>query len=345
MIKVMIADDDYYVRDGLSHLLNWEELGAQLVFVAANGRQVLEFLEKEQVDLLILDIKMPFVSGIEVAKYVHENMPAIQMILLSAYADFEYAREAVSAGIREYILKPINHKKILQLSNTIRDVATETEFTKRLTTSVHDGTLKNKIEEILRDKDVEMLDKLLTAPVPYKNFDVYRSFCIQILKHLSRLHYPSEEAKIDKEVEWHQHLMNCTGIHEMKDFTMQECMKHIEHGRVKYNKNELLIQSITAYIQESFQTPDLNVQSVAERFDYTPDYLSRLFKQQTGISMQEWIIDVRLKKAAELLQNSDLTIWQIADRSGYDNIQHFVRLFKKRNGVTPTEFRLRGRAQ
>ena len=102
---------------------------------------------------------------------------------------------------------------------------------------------------------------------------------------------------------------------------------------------KIKIQKIISYIEKSYSDSNLNVHNVAERFEYTSDHISRLFKQQTGASLQEWIIDFRIKKAAELLKNSELTIWQVADRCGYEYIEHFVRLFKKRNGVTPTEYR------
>lgn len=105
MYKVMIADNEPIVRNALLNLIDWEALECELVYSAANGKDLIEQIPVYQPDIIISDIKMPFVDGIDVAKYVYENYNNIKVILLTAYAEFSYAQAAVSYNVVEYVTK------------------------------------------------------------------------------------------------------------------------------------------------------------------------------------------------------------------------------------------------
>lgn len=105
MWKVMIADDEKYMLEAMENLIDWEKMDCQLVYKARNGQVLLEELKKNPPDIIITDIKMPLVNGIEVAKYIYENMLPIKVIILSAYADFQYAQEAIKYDVCGYIIK------------------------------------------------------------------------------------------------------------------------------------------------------------------------------------------------------------------------------------------------
>ena len=105
MWKVMIADDENYMLEAMENLIDWNKMECQLVFKAKNGHVLLEQIKKNPPDIIITDIKMPLVTGIEVAKYVYENGLPIKVIILSAYADFLYAQEAIKYDVCGYIIK------------------------------------------------------------------------------------------------------------------------------------------------------------------------------------------------------------------------------------------------
>ena len=105
MYKVMAADDEAYVRDALKQLIPWQTLGCQLVQVVSNGRELIDEMEQSHPDIIITDIRMPQLDGLEVCKYVHDRCPEAQVIILSAYSDFTYARTALRFGACEYVLK------------------------------------------------------------------------------------------------------------------------------------------------------------------------------------------------------------------------------------------------
>lgn len=127
MWKVMIADDEMYMLEALEKLINWEEMDCKLVYKAKNGDELLEQIKNEVPDIVITDIKMPLVSGLEVARYVYEQMLPTKVIILSAYADFNFAQEAIQYDVCGYIVKTsaieqlpdMLHKAIGKLSGPV----------------------------------------------------------------------------------------------------------------------------------------------------------------------------------------------------------------------------------
>lgn len=105
MWKVMAADDEIYIQEALKNLISWEKMGCVLHSISSNGKELLERMETEHPDIVITDIRMPLVDGLEVCKYISENSPETQVIILSAHSEFEYARAALRYNACEYVLK------------------------------------------------------------------------------------------------------------------------------------------------------------------------------------------------------------------------------------------------
>lgn len=105
MWKVMAADDEAYMREALEKLISWNGMGCELRSVSSNGKELVERMEIEHPDIVITDVKMPVMDGLEVCKYVYETCPEAQVIILSAYSDFGYARAAIHYSVCEYVLK------------------------------------------------------------------------------------------------------------------------------------------------------------------------------------------------------------------------------------------------
>ena len=108
MVKLVVADDEERVCRLIVALGNWEELGIKVVGTAANGIQALELIRKEKTDILITDIRMPGLNGLELIEKVREISPDIKIMIISGYANFEYAQNALKQGVSDYLLKPIN---------------------------------------------------------------------------------------------------------------------------------------------------------------------------------------------------------------------------------------------
>lgn len=110
--KVILVDDEVEVIDAMQALIHWDELGFEVVGSATNGVKALELVEKLQPDVVLTDIKMPYMDGLELARRLNKDYPNIYILLCTGFDEFEYAQEAVHLEIKEYMLKPINASEL-----------------------------------------------------------------------------------------------------------------------------------------------------------------------------------------------------------------------------------------
>ncbi len=169
MYTVVVADDERELREAIVSSVDWEAQGFTVVGSAENGIEALELVEKFKPDLLLTDIKMPFISGIELARRVREIRPSIQIAFLSGYDDFEYARRGIQYNIVSYLLKPISAEELGAALRSIRDKLDE-QFLK-MRGSGEDGD----IAAVLRRLAVtEFLLPLLLSSSEYITEDAVR---------------------------------------------------------------------------------------------------------------------------------------------------------------------------
>lgn len=107
MYKVIIVEDEEPIRKIICRLIDWNQLGFELVYEAGDGQEALAYLDDNQVDLIITDISMPFMTGLELCKRVTKIMPSVKMVILTGYNEFEYAQKAINLNVSHYLLKPI----------------------------------------------------------------------------------------------------------------------------------------------------------------------------------------------------------------------------------------------
>ena len=113
-IKVFLVEDEYAIREGIKKSVDWEKNGFELVGEAGDGEVAFPKIVKSKPDILITDIRMPFMDGLELSKLVKKELPDIRIVVLSGYDDFNYAKEAISIGVEEYILKPVSGDKLME---------------------------------------------------------------------------------------------------------------------------------------------------------------------------------------------------------------------------------------
>ncbi len=107
MYRLLVADDEKRLLSGLCDFYPWRDLGFQIVARAENGRQALDYIARNPVDVVFTDISMPVMTGIELAEVLHREYPNIKIVFLSGYSEFQYARQALKYGVHDYILKPV----------------------------------------------------------------------------------------------------------------------------------------------------------------------------------------------------------------------------------------------
>lgn len=233
MKRVVLVEDEEIIRRGLKTILEEIIGGFSVVAEAGNGRNLLALIEREQPDLVITDIRMPGVDGLEVVRSLAARLP---VIILSGYAEFEYAREAMKHGVRSYLLKPVDRIELAKVLESI--------FPK-------EGN-----------------------PVP----DTDAEESSQIVRDVKRL------------------------------------------------------------VAENLAS-ELSLQGLADRIRINSQYLSRVFKDQTGENLSRYIARLRVEKARHLLETTHLKVYEIAELCGFGNEKRFLAVFKEISGKTPSSFR------
>ena len=114
MLKVFLVEDETVIREGLRDRIPWEQYGYRFVGEAADGEVALPLIRKTRPDVLITDIKMPFMDGLTVCKLVKKELPDIKIVILSGYDDFNYAKQAINIGVEDYLLKPITKNAFIE---------------------------------------------------------------------------------------------------------------------------------------------------------------------------------------------------------------------------------------
>lgn len=189
MYKVFLVDDEIVVREGIRSNFPWEETDFRLVGEAPDGEIALSMIQDEKPDILITDIRMPFMDGLELCRRVSQSMPWVYIIILSGYDDFQYAREAISLGVKEYLLKPVSGQELRSVLERIAERIQEDKrqrasiqayreqilnsgslLKEKLLTDLYSGANSERIMQNARNMQMNLLAKrylvMLLRPVP-----------------------------------------------------------------------------------------------------------------------------------------------------------------------------------
>jgi two-component system response regulator YesN len=132
MKKVFLVEDEIVVREGIKNNIAWEKEGFQFVGEASDGELAYPMIKNTKPDILITDIKMPFMDGLELSRMVKKEFPDIKIIILSGYNEFDYAKQAISIGVTDYLLKPISSAKLIEAVLKVKDMINKEKEEKEL---------------------------------------------------------------------------------------------------------------------------------------------------------------------------------------------------------------------
>ncbi|NTV90780.1 MAG: response regulator [Clostridiales bacterium] len=181
MYKILLVDDEPLIREGLKHILPWEEYGIELVGEAENGQSALRFFEAENPalhpQLLVTDVKMPVMNGLQLIRTLRERGSKVRVILISGYDDFVYVKEALKYGVENYIVKPINRE---ELSQTILE-AIEKIIPEHEEEAARNSPPRQYIEEIMEYINRNYSGNLSLKTLAYK-FNLSQAYLGQLIK-------------------------------------------------------------------------------------------------------------------------------------------------------------------
>ncbi len=255
MIRVLIADDETLERETLADIVERRFEHEVTIQTAENGRRAADTAVLWDADLILMDIEMPGMNGLDAARAVLKQRPECKVIFVTAYSLFQYAHEAMHLGACDYLLKPVDPDEV-------------------------EASIRKAIRQIEAGRRLAEL-----APV-------------------------QPEPELDADA---------------------------AEGE-ENDRNALVMAHVRKYMEDNYMF-DLSLDSVSEILHISPAYLSAQFKKYQKTNFLDCLTELRINAAKELLADPFRSAAEIASMVGYEDSSYFARAFKKRTGMTPTQYR------
>lgn len=346
MHRLVVIDDEYIVVEGIKAIIQREKLNCEVVGFAYDGIEALEVIRRERPDIVITDIRIPGLDGLSLIEEAKEFLPDTSFIVISGYTEFEYARRALTLGVKSYIDKPVTIEKVSEVISMIdtenerkeekekeRDAARQYRAaleggTELMICSLLDekaGDFENAVEENLR-----LIGSYARDLDVYKK-EAYRMICVAVEVFVDqrsdrRIHVSySEFEKFEDEGQIAGYIRELVK-------QMTEAMESRRTG-----SSHRIISRLLEYI-DSHYNEDFGLNELAEQVNLNPAYLSILFKSEAGMSFVKYLTGMRIEKAKGYLLDGH-KVAEVSEMVGYNNYRYFCDIFKKHVGVTPSEFK------
>lgn len=268
MYRLMIVEDEMIERIVLKKMLH-KKFGEECrIYEAQNGKEAVEIFEREDIQVVILDIGMPGMNGIQAAEIMRKEKKDCSIIFLTAYDRFDYAKKAISIKAMEYLLKPYSQ----------REVVSVVEEALRLTDEREDSQ-----DRIKPQRTAEEADQL------------------------------NEKKKAQ------------TVREDEPDF----------YG----NRLSVMTSMVEEYIRLNYMN-DISMSETARAVGYSEPYFCKMFKLQYGQSFTSYLTEYRVREAKKLLDQPNVNVKEVGVRVGYADSNYFTKVFKRLEGVNPSEYRM-----
>lgn len=270
MYRVLLVDDEQIERMALAKKIDRYYGDKVDIYHAVNGREAVAMCGEQKNDIIIMDISMPEMNGVMAAKYIRKMDDECSIIFLSAYDDFEYARNAIKVRALDYLLKPCDMNDLLAVMDTaLQKLDKENAF--------NGNSISGKEQ--------------------------------------------NKETQIDGS--------NYNNVRENRPKRTDNVRNSDEQTTIKYLKE---------YVENNY-IYDISMQEAAEEMGYSDAYFSKLFKQYFNQNFTAYLTEYRIKKAKELLSNTNHSIKDISRMVGYTDSNYFAKIFKRLVGEIPSKYR------
>ncbi|AWB44445.1 DNA-binding response regulator [Paenibacillus sp. CAA11] len=391
--RVLIADDEPIIREGIRDAMDWSRLGMEVIHEAEDGEEALELAVQSKIDVLLVDMNMPFLDGIGLMKRLRIELPDCRFVIITGHDEFAYAQEAIRLGVEDYILKPVNADHLWQvlfhvkeeLDNLQRQHEYLEKASEQLTRNIpllRDRFCKDWVEGQLSPDEIREQLEFLKLPVTCpQQLGVIRwpemtatqtlttegdrqLFLFAIENIAEELLQPNQHVmfrdrqdmicfvlweaapeetvvEIERNVQQYMkvtvqaHLQRIQqGLSSLVD-VYRSCREHV----CRESQLSPLARRARQVLQEYYNNPDLTLEGLAAALQVSPVHLSRVLKKELGASFVNFLTQMRIRKAIQLLNATNATIHEIAEQVGYESQHYFSTAFKKVVGVSPNQYR------
>ena len=260
MIRLLIADDEKLEREALAEMVARRFEHEVVLELAENGRKAADTAVLWGADLILMDIEMPGMSGLDAARAVLAQRPGCRVIFVTAYSLFQYAHEAVHLGACDYLLKPVDPDEL-------------------------EASIRRAMRQVEAERKLEELATAKALPEPQD-----------------------------------------AGVAPAEDAADED------------SPAAMVMAQVRRYLEDNYMF-DLSLDSVGEILHISPAYLSAQFKKYQKMNFLDCLTELRINAAKELLADPLRSTAEVASMVGYDDSSYFARAFKKRTGMTPTQYR------
>ncbi|MEK8126861.1 response regulator [Paenibacillus filicis] len=332
-MRLLVVDDEPIIRTGLLKMAEHYVPAFDAIETAANGAEALERIAENEPDIILTDIRMPKMDGLELCRYVYQGYSHIQTVVISGYNDFDYAQKCLSYGVKHYLLKPVTAP---DLHETL------------------DQLMKAQLQGYVPvSRYVEWIERMeqhiwsLQGDEMSRMHAEWREDCAHLNTQQLRSKQNDAMDLLYKRFQEKNRPIKATGRYAMSGQSKAElfaefeaCLQSITDELSASRKGNFKdpMQEAKAYI-DSHLSQEITLKEVAEMVGLTPTYFSALFKKLTHENFVSYRINRRMEKARELLAFPHLRTVDVASEVGYDDYPHFTKTFKKIVGVSPSEYR------
>ena len=370
--RLLIAEDEKYLREKVTKNIDWVAYGYEVV-VASDGEEALEIMEREQIDLLVTDIRMPGMDGIELTERAKALNEELKVIVISGHAEFELAQASIRLGVEDYLLKPFRSERLLEVVEKARA---------KLEARKEQLAQESKREQLAR----QLLEKRVSGVFGWlANPNFFLSQSNHATRHrLAEILRSGTPAELDKEIELFHAALDCyerdgenvyillndiviTTLTTVKDLgfeleqvvnimskhlptTSQGDLADLKHWVASFlldineliksrpeGDSEQLIKTMKNYVDQNYRS-GVTLHALANQLNMSPSQLSKLFLSYVGENFSDYVNGLK-EKAKELLKATDYRVYEIADFLGFSDAYYFSSWFKRTVGCSPTEYR------
>ena len=331
LLSVYIVDDEKLIRDGMKKLLQWEQYGFHICGEAGNGRDALREILDMKPDIVLTDLRMPAMDGLSLAAQLSEKVPSVEVVIITGYDEFEYAKEAVRRGVFDYLLKPVSQQELLDSMLRLKQ--------KILSRGIsYPFREEEQLLQAIRDNNGE--DAIMALDSMFGKFrvdmarksEIYK-ICQKILTELD-ITYRSTRGPKAVAVR-PEPAEDCTA--EQLEQAVREYVEKI-FVFSSVDSSDLLVEKLKRYLESHYQE-NISLKMLEDEFYFNASYISRIFKIKTGENYSDYLLKLRIARAKELLETSNYSIRQISEMVGFSSSKYFSKVFKDMEGRQPVTYR------